>query len=64
MYLMYLNTYFRIRNDLEDPKASILGGCSEEGPISIIVFVLTGRASPHLHNGVLHVGDENTYVSM
>lgn len=53
----------RVRNDLEDPKASILGGCTEEGPISIIVFVLTGRASPHLHNGVLHVGDENTYVS-
>ncbi|KYQ57714.1 Protocadherin Fat 4 [Trachymyrmex zeteki] len=51
----------KIRNDLEDPKASILGGCSEEGPISIIIFVLTGRASPHLHNGVLHVGDENTY---
>ncbi|KYN28881.1 hypothetical protein ALC57_01845 [Trachymyrmex cornetzi] len=52
----------KIRNDLEDPKASILGGCSEEGPISIIIFVLTGRASPHLHNGVLHVGDENTYA--
>ncbi|KYM95510.1 hypothetical protein ALC62_13940 [Cyphomyrmex costatus] len=52
----------KIRNDLEDPKASILGGCSEEGPISIIIFILTGRASPHLHNGVLHVGDENTYA--
>ncbi|KYM79845.1 hypothetical protein ALC53_09767 [Atta colombica] len=52
----------KIRNDLEDPKASILGGCSEEGPISIIIFVLTGRASSHLHNGVLHVGDENTYA--
>jgi hypothetical protein len=48
---------------LEDPKASILGGCSEEGPISIVVFILTGRASPHLHNGVLHVGDEDTYVN-
>ncbi|XP_024879613.1 inactive ubiquitin carboxyl-terminal hydrolase MINDY-4B isoform X1 [Temnothorax curvispinosus] len=52
----------KVRNDLEDLKASILGGCSEEGPISVIVFVLTGRASPHLHNGVLHVGDENTYA--
>ncbi|XP_077280075.1 inactive ubiquitin carboxyl-terminal hydrolase MINDY-4B isoform X1 [Temnothorax americanus] len=52
----------KVRNDLEDSKASILGGCSEEGPISVIVFVLTGRASPHLHNGVLHVGDENTYA--
>ncbi|XP_011691798.1 PREDICTED: protein FAM188B2 isoform X1 [Wasmannia auropunctata] len=52
----------KIRNDLEDPKASILAGCSEEGPISIVVFVLTGRASPHLHNGVIHIGDENTYA--
>lgn len=24
--------------------------------------MLTGRASPHLHNGVIHIGDENTYV--
>ncbi|KAH0946994.1 hypothetical protein HN011_007128 [Eciton burchellii] len=52
----------KVQNDLEDPKASILGGCSEEGPISIVVFILTGRASPHLHNGVLHVGDEDTYA--
>lgn len=52
----------KVRNDLEDPKSSILGGCSEEGPISVVVFCLTGRASPHLHNGVVHVGDENTYA--
>ncbi|XP_011148914.2 inactive ubiquitin carboxyl-terminal hydrolase MINDY-4B isoform X1 [Harpegnathos saltator] len=52
----------KARNDLEDPKASILGGCTEEGPISVVIFILTGRASPHLHNGVLHVGDENTYA--
>ncbi|RLU18592.1 hypothetical protein DMN91_008949 [Ooceraea biroi] len=52
----------KVQNDLEDPKSSILGGCSEEGPISIVVFILTGRVSPHLHNGVLHVGDENTYA--
>ena len=54
---------FRVRNDLEDPRASILGGCPEEGPISLVVLAITGRASPHLHNGVIHVGDENTYVS-
>lgn len=42
----------------------MLGGCPEEGSISVVVFSLTGRASPHLHNGVLHVGDENTYVSL
>nr|XP_012229936.1 PREDICTED: protein FAM188B2 isoform X2 [Linepithema humile] len=51
----------KVQSDLEDPKASILGGCPEEGPISVIVLTLTGRVSPHLHNGVVHVGDENTY---
>ncbi|XP_020711428.2 inactive ubiquitin carboxyl-terminal hydrolase MINDY-4B isoform X2 [Athalia rosae] len=52
----------RIRNDLEDPRTSILPGCPEEGPVSIVILLLTGRCSPHLHNGVLHVGDENTYA--
>ena len=53
----------RVQADLEDPKSSILSGCPEEGPINVVILSLTGRASPHLHNGVLHVGDENTYVS-
>ena len=48
---------------MEDTKASILGGCPEEGPVTIVMLALTGRASPHLHNGVIHVGDENTYAS-
>nr|XP_050869154.1 probable ubiquitin carboxyl-terminal hydrolase MINDY-4 [Vespula vulgaris] len=52
----------KVQSDLEDQKASILGGCPEEGPISVVVFMLTGRASPHLHNGVIHIGDENTYA--
>ena len=52
-----------MRNDMEDPRASILGGTPEEGPMCVVVLAITGRASPHLHNGVLHVGDENTYVS-
>ncbi|XP_012151615.1 putative ubiquitin carboxyl-terminal hydrolase MINDY-4 isoform X2 [Megachile rotundata] len=52
----------KIRADLEDPKASILSGCPEEGPTTIVILSLTGRASPHLHNGVLHVGDEDTYA--
>ncbi|XP_015436345.1 PREDICTED: protein FAM188B2 [Dufourea novaeangliae] len=52
----------KVRADLEEPKASILSGCPEEGPISVVILSLTGRASPHLHNGVLHVGDENTYA--
>ncbi|KAI4489501.1 hypothetical protein M0802_011036 [Mischocyttarus mexicanus] len=52
----------KVQSDLEDQKASILSGCPEEGPISVVVFMLTGRSSPHLHNGVIHVGDENTYA--
>ncbi|XP_043251480.1 inactive ubiquitin carboxyl-terminal hydrolase MINDY-4B isoform X1 [Colletes gigas] len=52
----------KVRTDLEDPRASILSGCPEEGPLSVVMLSLTGRASPHLHNGVLHVGDENTYA--
>ncbi|XP_046820237.1 inactive ubiquitin carboxyl-terminal hydrolase MINDY-4B isoform X4 [Vespa crabro] len=52
----------KVQSDLEDQKASILSGCPEEGPISIVVFMLTGRASPHLHNGIIHIGDENTYA--
>ncbi|XP_033219974.1 inactive ubiquitin carboxyl-terminal hydrolase MINDY-4B isoform X2 [Belonocnema kinseyi] len=54
--------FAKIRSDLEDTKGSILSGCPEEGPLSIVLLALTGRASPHLHNGVIHVGDENTYA--
>ncbi|XP_012274528.1 methylcrotonoyl-CoA carboxylase subunit alpha, mitochondrial [Orussus abietinus] len=52
----------KVRSDLEDSKTSILSGCPEEGPITVVMLALTGRASPHLHNGVLHVGDEDTYA--
>lgn len=58
------NFFPRVKIDLENQRGSMLGGCPEEGSISVVVFSLTGRASPHLHNGVLHVGDENTYVSL
>ncbi|XP_043284710.1 inactive ubiquitin carboxyl-terminal hydrolase MINDY-4B isoform X2 [Venturia canescens] len=51
-----------VRSDMEDAKTSILGGCPEEGPLTIVMLALTGRASSHLHNGVIHVGDENTYA--
>ena len=48
---------------MEDSKGSLLSGCPEEGPLYVVLLALTGRASCHLHNGVIHVGDENTYVS-
>ncbi|XP_066597053.1 inactive ubiquitin carboxyl-terminal hydrolase MINDY-4B isoform X2 [Prorops nasuta] len=52
----------KVKGDLEESKTSVLGGCSEEGPICVVTLMLTGRASPYLHNGVLHVGDEDTYA--
>ncbi|XP_043480672.1 inactive ubiquitin carboxyl-terminal hydrolase MINDY-4B [Leptopilina heterotoma] len=54
--------FSKIRSDLEDSKGSLLSGSPEEGPLSLVLLALTGRASPHLHNGVVHVGDENTYA--
>ncbi|XP_015515037.2 inactive ubiquitin carboxyl-terminal hydrolase MINDY-4B [Neodiprion lecontei] len=52
----------KVRTDFEDQRTSMLGGSPEEGPMSVATLLLTGRCSPHLHNGVLYVGDENTYA--
>lgn len=30
--------------------------------MNVVTLLLTGRATPHLHNGVIHVGDENNYA--
>ncbi len=35
---------------------------NEEGSQCIVMLLLTGRASPFLHNGVVYVGDEDHYV--
>lgn len=35
---------------------------TEEGSLCIVMLLLTGRASPFLHNGVIYVGDEENYV--
>lgn len=37
-------------------------GTSEEGSLNIVMLLLTGRATPYLHNGVIYVGDEDHYV--
>lgn len=37
-------------------------GTSEEGSLNIVTLLLTGRATPYLHNGVIYVGDEDHYV--
>lgn len=39
-------------------------GPSEEGSLNIVTLLLTGRATPYLHNGVIYVGDEDHYVSV
>lgn len=36
---------------------------NEEGSLMIVTLLLTGRATPYIHNGVINVGDEDTYVS-
>lgn len=37
-------------------------GPNEEGSLNIVTLLLTGRATPHLHNGVVYVGDEDHYA--
>lgn len=37
-------------------------GTNEEGSLNIVMLLLTGRATPYLHNGVIYVGDEDHYV--
>lgn len=53
-----------MRNDLDAPKGAHLMGPHEEGSLNVITLLLTGRATPYLHNGVVYVGDEDHYVSM
>jgi hypothetical protein len=47
---------------MDDEKAFLVTG-SEEGSHCIVTLLLTGRATPYLHNGVVYVGDEDHYVS-
>uniref|UniRef100_A0A8D8F3Z6 Ubiquitin carboxyl-terminal hydrolase MINDY n=1 Tax=Culex pipiens TaxID=7175 RepID=A0A8D8F3Z6_CULPI len=53
-----------LRNDLDAPKGAHLMGPYEEGSLNIVTLMLTGRATPYLHNGVVYVGDEDHYVSI
>ncbi|XP_070505107.1 inactive ubiquitin carboxyl-terminal hydrolase MINDY-4B-like [Chironomus tepperi] len=51
-----------IRNDLDCPKGAHLMGNYEEGSLNIVTLLLSGRATPYLHNGVVYVGDEDHYA--
>ncbi|KAM3955395.1 LOW QUALITY PROTEIN: inactive ubiquitin carboxyl-terminal hydrolase MINDY-4B-like [Aphomia sociella] len=50
-----------IKKDL-DGKLPYLVSSHVEGSLNIVTLLLTGRATPYLHNGVLYVGDEDHYA--
>ncbi|XP_031626051.1 inactive ubiquitin carboxyl-terminal hydrolase MINDY-4B [Contarinia nasturtii] len=52
----------KIITDLDGPKGTYLMGTAEEGSLNIVTLLLTGRATPYLHNGVIYVGDEDHYA--
>lgn len=54
---------FSIKKDL-DGKLTHLVSAHVEGSINVVTLLLTGRATPYLHNGVMYVGDEDHYVSI
>lgn len=46
-----------------DEKVYLISS-AEEGSICIVTLMLTGRATPNLHNGIVNIGDEQHYVSV
>ncbi|XP_067643015.1 inactive ubiquitin carboxyl-terminal hydrolase MINDY-4B isoform X2 [Eurosta solidaginis] len=54
----------KTRNDLDSTNKAVplTMTNNEEGSLMIVTLLLTGRATPYLHNGVVNVGDENTYA--
>ncbi|KAL4706097.1 hypothetical protein ACJJTC_017877 [Scirpophaga incertulas] len=50
-----------VKKDL-DGKLSYLVSAQVEGSLNVVTLLLTGRATPYLHNGVLYVGDEDHYA--
>ncbi|KAL0849717.1 hypothetical protein ABMA28_011679 [Loxostege sticticalis] len=50
-----------IKKDL-DGKLTHLVSNAVEGSLNVVTLLLTGRATPYLHNGVLYVGDEDHYA--
>ncbi|EDW19268.1 inactive ubiquitin carboxyl-terminal hydrolase MINDY-4B [Drosophila mojavensis] len=53
----------KVRTDLDSSKSMPLTmGNHEEGSLMIVTLLLTGRATPYIHNGVINVGDENSYA--
>ncbi|XP_075163652.1 inactive ubiquitin carboxyl-terminal hydrolase MINDY-4B [Haematobia irritans] len=56
-------TMGRVRSDLDSTKTVPLTmSNNEEGSLMIVTLLLTGRATPYIHNGVVNVGDESSYA--
>ncbi|XP_063224611.1 inactive ubiquitin carboxyl-terminal hydrolase MINDY-4B [Bacillus rossius redtenbacheri] len=51
----------KVKLDLGSDKAFLVTA-AEEGSQCVVTLLLTGRATPYLHNGVVYVGDEDHYA--
>ncbi|CAD7081547.1 unnamed protein product [Hermetia illucens] len=60
---VFTRTLAKVRTDLDGSKGSYLVGPLEEGSLNIVTLLLTGRATPYLHNGVVYAGDEQNYAA-
>ncbi|KAI5715007.1 hypothetical protein M8J77_008930 [Diaphorina citri] len=45
-----------------EANAQLICGVPDEGPLCIVMLMLSGRATPYLHNGIVYVGDEEHYA--
>ncbi|XP_017059483.1 inactive ubiquitin carboxyl-terminal hydrolase MINDY-4B [Drosophila ficusphila] len=53
----------KVRTDIDSAKSAPLTSSNhEEGSLMIVTLLLTGRATPYIHNGVVNVGDESSYA--
>ncbi|XP_045542463.1 inactive ubiquitin carboxyl-terminal hydrolase MINDY-4B-like [Papilio machaon] len=50
-----------IKKDL-DGKLNYLLSAQPEGSLNLTMLVITGRATPYLHNGIVYDGDEDNYA--
>lgn len=48
----FIQGFENVRNDLDATKGAHLMGNYEEGSLNIVTLLLSGRATPYLHNGV------------
>lgn len=61
---MILYFYYRTKTDMEGSKRCQLVSTEDEGSLCVVTLLLTGRATPFLHNGVVYIGDEDHYVKL